>query len=460
MRSLMLKIFILTLLVILIRNIVFAEETPAPAPTDSPLEMIIKGKYQDEIVVEKISQPEHLEFSDFISSFQFSIQNLESNDRMPEKIYFPPDLIDSPQLSFSSPLISYPPPALENVTSWDIQIIDKNGKTVVYNSGKGLPPKLFTWESGQELNPEVGDVYSLVYSWKDNRGLSHSEEKSIKISNLVKVNKDENIITLSLESILSTRPELKMLAQSENLDFLLKAIKQNSDLPLSIRLSYPDLIEGKRILDFILNFVSAQLSLLPEIFDAKLIVDTNPIPLLELRIKKSVKKYAQSQSSISQYLNLAEKYLSLGLVGAAIEEYRFLLTVKPKSNQSRKRLSKLERQEIGFHENLGKKFFNEKSYQKANQEFKYALAIAEDSLVNKNLKKDLQKYLEKCNAEISRENEKQEQINTNFYQGLVFYKQGNYPQSIDRLVKVLQYDPLHQQAKLYIDLAGKKLVKD
>ncbi len=177
----------------------------------------------------------------------------------------------------------------------------------------------------------------------------------------------------------------------------------------------------------------------------------------------SVKMDGQKQSNgilIEKHLLVANKYLSLGLAGAAIEECKFILAGDPNNLPVKKMLDALEQKQISGYKKMGKKYFSGANYHKALQEFGYALAIAEDSNKNAGYRQSLLKYRKKCNQKIEKTKEVRQLINENMYQGIIYYRQGSYAQAIDSLIKVLQADPQNKQAKHYIDLAGSKLIKD
>ncbi len=459
---------------------VFSEEAvPADgsavgSSNDSPLKMVIKGNYQDDIVVEKINQPKSFDLTSFVTFPKFSIQNLEESKKMPDKIYYPPEVTALPEISFPSPVISYIYPTIENLDSWNIKIIDSQGNIVDRDQDKGIFPKLFTWDGfkDDELIAKVGDVYSLVYQGKDNKEKVYFEEKSIRLDCLIRLDKGEKIIGLSLDSILAKEPELRMLAESENFKLLLTAIKQNLNSPINLQLYYPDLIEGDRILTFITDYFSGLLVLNKNSFNAELCLDGQTVSLLEVRIKDSFLRERSYPGfsmdggeqnvgiSMGKHLLLANKYLSLGLASAAIEEYKFFLIGDPNNLPVKKMLNDLEKRQIVEHDEAGKKYFSRANYHKALQEFSCALAIAEDSKENSGYRQSLQKNISDCNQKIKKTKEARRQINENIYQGLIFYRQGNYAQAIDCLIKVLQADPQNKQAKHYIDLSGGKLIKD
>ncbi|MFH1259303.1 MAG: hypothetical protein ABII74_05755 [Elusimicrobiota bacterium] len=484
MKKNLMNFFVAALLLLGTAGVVFGEEAvPADgsavgSSNDSSLKMVIKGTYQDDIVVEKINQPKGLDLSSFVTFPEFSIQNLEESKKMPEKIYYPPAVTALPEISFPSPALSYVYPTIENLDSWNIKIIDSQGKIVVRDQDKGIFPKLFTWDGfkDDELIAKVGDVYSLVYQGKDNQGKVYFEEKSIRLDCLIRLDKGEKLIGLSLASILAKEPELKMLEESENFKLLLTAIRQNLDSPINLQLYYPDLIEGDRILTFITDYFSGLLVLNKNSFNAELCLDGQTVSLVEVKIKESFSFLKESSYpglpikmdggeqkvgiSLEKHLLLANKYLSVGLAGAAIEEYKFFLTGDPNNLPVKKMLNGLEKRQITEHDEAGKKYFSRANYHKALQEFSCALAIAEDSKENSGYRQSLQKNISNCNQKIEKIKEARRQINENIYQGLIFYRQGSYAQAIDYLIKVLQADPQNKQAKHYIDLSGGKLIKD
>jgi len=150
-----------------------------------------------------------------------------------------------------------------------------------------------------------------------------------------------------------------------------------------------------------------------------------------------------------------EKYLK------AIEEWEKILKINPKHNLARENIDrtkdKIERL-IEVHISRGKEFFNKKDSASAIKEFKVVLNFDPE---NREAKEYIEKTKEQA-AEVVKKVSRAE-IDALYYEAADLYLKGKYEESISVLDKLLELDPVNEnayklleKAKSVLELMGKK----